>query len=86
MSEYSFPVLCGVCGSLLEVRSEVREVNMKFEITSMHAQSWQCECAATGCGIVQLCLDHAGEPKYGEYGTVLARWECHKSRKNKVFR
>ena len=30
--------------------------------------------AAIGYGIVQLCFDHAGEPRYGEDGTVPAMW------------
>ena len=32
--------------------------------------------AAVGYGIVQLCFDHEGGPKYGEYGTVPAKCEC----------
>ena len=29
--------------------------------------------------MLQLCLDHEGEPMYGAYGTVPATWECQKS-------
>ena len=32
-----------------------------------------------GYGMVQLCVDHEGQPKYGEYGTVPAKCECQKS-------
>ena len=30
-------------------------------------------------GTVQLGFDHEGEPKYGEYGTVPAKWEWKES-------
>ena len=35
--------------------------------------------AAIGYGMVQPFFDHEGEPKYGEYGTEPATWECQQS-------
>ena len=33
--------------------------------------------AANGYVILQLCLDHEGEPTYAKYGTAPANWDCH---------